>query len=90
MFRFCMESDIDIALQKIAQSGGNPILFGGRQRIGGRHEHLLRPFGFIHQLGESLGDVGQETDAILFYQLIEEPLDDRRAFEFGGHFDQHT
>ena len=89
MFRFCMESDIDIAPQHIAQSGGDPILFCRGQGGCGGDEHLLRPLGFIYELGKGLGDVGQETDAILFHQLIEEPLDDRRASEFGGHFNQH-
>lgn len=66
MFRFCMESDIDIAPQDIAQSGGNPILLRRGQGGCGGHEHLLGPFGFIHQLGKGLGDIGQETDAIFF------------------------
>lgn len=88
MFRFCMESDVDIALQKIAQSGSDPILLSCRELLGGRHQHLLRPLRFIHQLGERFGDVGEEIDAVLFYQLIEEPLNDRRASQFGGHFEQ--
>ena len=90
MFRFCMESDIDIALQQIAQSSGNPILLGSRQGMRGRHEDLLRPLGLIHELGEGLGDVRQETDPILFDQEFEKSLADRRASESSGQFNQRT
>ncbi len=90
MFRFCMEGDIDVALQKIAQSGSDPLLLSQRQGIRGRHEDLLGPLGLIHELGEGLGDVGQETDPIFSHQLIEKSFSDRWATQSSGQFNQRT
>jgi hypothetical protein len=83
-----LKGDIDLALERLAQARLDSILFRLGQYRCGRDGHLLGAFGLIDELGEGLGNVGKKPDTILFHQLPEKRLSDRRAAETAPEFGQ--